>query len=579
MKKKWLTLLLVFGTMAMAGIILVQLLWIRNAVKVSEDQFDQTVSTALKQVADKLEKKEAIEFLNQKMKLRLDTIITDYQVPPPPPPPRGKKPPKAKQIIIKDSIEIVDPFDEIFSFNMDSQITANIEFFNDWIEYSLPPGVSIHDSIKTWQQRISINFPTVPRFPKPPGQIIINHSSSSFFEDQEKLHGFEVTENHKERLKLEQEVSKLNRKVTKMKDAVNQMVVEVKKKDQGVENRIDSVVLKTELNKALHDAGLELKYEYAILKTGKDSLTPLHSLNFDVQKAPDAYKTSLFPDDLFSKTGQLVLYFPQKQKHILKSISFLMGASLIFTLALLLSFLATVIIILRQKKLSEIKNDFINNMTHEFKTPIATISLATDSINNPRVIQDPEMIRNYTRVIREENQRMNTHVEQVLQMALLDRGQIRLDRQMLDAHELVSRAVENILLQVDRKEGSIHLLLEAEQYMIAADEIHLFNAVLNLLDNANKYSPEKPEIKVHTLNQGHWLIIAVEDKGIGMNRETQKKIFEKFYRVHTGNLHNVKGFGLGLSYVTAIIDAHHGKISVHSEPGKGSRFEIKLPLV
>jgi signal transduction histidine kinase len=575
MKKKWLTLLFIFGTLALSGIIIVQFLWIKNALRVSETQFDSTVSETLKKVAEKLEKKEAMEFINQRMKLKLDTINLDY---PSPAPPRTHtaKAPHTRHIIVKDSFELMDPYKELMTLNIDSEITANIEFFNDWISYSLPPGVSIHDSLRTWQQTISIS---IPSFPRPPRPVILDHSAVASDQDVEKHFHFESNDNIIEKQRLEKEVNKLNRKVTKMKDVVNQMAVDVTNRNQDVEKRIDSTVLKSELNKAFTDAGLHLKYEYAIIKPGKDSISPFHSLNFDHQKIPTAYRTSLFPDDLFSKSGHLVLYFPGKQHYIFKSISFLMGASLIFTLAMMISFFATMITIFRQKKLSEIKNDFINNMTHEFKTPIATISLATDSITNPRVIQDPEMIMNFTRVIREENQRMNTHVEQVLQMALMDKGQVRLDKQMVDMHELISRAVENILLHVDKKGGSIQLSLEAEHFTIMVDEIHFYNAILNLLDNANKYSPEKPEIRVHSFNHGNWFTLEVEDKGIGMNRETQKKIFDKFYRVHTGNLHNVKGFGLGLSYVQAIVSAHHGKINVHSEAGKGSRFEIKLPLV
>lgn len=572
MKKKWVAILIVFGSMALIGIILVQLLWIRNAIRVSEDQFDRTVSETLNKVADKLEKKEAMVYLNQKMKLRLDTFITNY-CPPPPPPSRVHK----QQVTIHDSIFLPNQMEQYFNFDIDSEVNANIKFFEDWISYTLPAGVSLHDSLKSWQQRIAITIPPVP--PHPLKITDFHQQITTHIDDPGDPFTIVYRDDQGEKEKLEREVTKLSNKVSKMKDVVTKMVVEVNSKDKKVEKRVDSTDLKKELNKALSDAGLKLKYEYAIVKAGSDSLTPIHSLNFDPQHLSTAYKTSLFPDDLFSKSNKLALYFPNKQQHIIKSLSFLMGASLLFTLALLVTFLATLITIVRQKKLSEIKNDFINNMTHEFKTPIATISLATDSINNAKVIQDPEMIKTFTRVIREENQRMNIHVEQVLQMALLDRGQIRLDKQTLDAHELVGRAVENILLHVDKKEGSINLALEADNYVIQADEIHLFNAVLNLLDNANKYSTQQPEIKVSTSNHGNWLVIAVEDKGIGMNRETQKKIFEKFYRVHTGNLHNVKGFGLGLSYVKAIVDAHNGKISVHSELGKGSRFEIKLPLV
>jgi len=234
---------------------------------------------------------------------------------------------------------------------------------------------------------------------------------------------------------------------------------------------------------------------------------------------------------------------------------------------------------IRQKKISDIKTDFINNMTHEFKTPIATISIAADSINNPKVIEEPGRIRDYTKIIKEENQRMNTRVEQVLQMALIDSKDFQLRPAIFDAHELIRRATDHFRLIIARREGILNLNLEAEFSVILADADHFRNVILNLLDNANKYSPVQPEITVHTFNRSDKLFIAIEDKGMGMNPETRRRVFDKFYRFSTGNIHNIKGFGLGLSYVKAIVLSHKGEIYVQSEVGKGSRFEISIPLV
>ena len=233
---------------------------------------------------------------------------------------------------------------------------------------------------------------------------------------------------------------------------------------------------------------------------------------------------------------------------------------------------------IRQKKISDIKTDFINNMTHEFKTPIATISIAVDSINNPKVIGNPDTIRNYTRVIKEENRRMNTRVEQVLQMALLDSSGFRLNEKDIDVHDIIRKVTDNIRLQTESREGRLSLLLEAEHSRILADESHINNILISILDNAIKYSDGKPEITVTTKNRTNTIIISVEDHGIGMSAETQKKIFDKFYRVTSGNIHNVKGFGLGLSYAKAIVLAHGGEIRVSSELGKGSLFEVVLPV-
>lgn len=576
MKKKGITILAVLGSLALTGIILVQLLWMRNAIRVSQDQFDRSVAEALNKVAVKIEKNENMVILNQHLDLKLDTLFGE-----PHHEATAEKKGEDRSGFYPDTNKIVDPLESFFAIRVDSVLSAGFQFNHNWV-YSgnaLNGDALSPDSLKHWSSRICITIPPDPPKAARPGPA---HAPSvpPLPANKSKLTPaltpWEI--NHAKENRLQLEVKKLNNKVKKMKDVVKQMVIEVETRDQCVEKRIDTVHLKDEMDKAFADVGLKLPYEYAVMNPENDSLTSVHSLNFNTDNSNIEYRTSLFPDDLLTKSNQLVVYFPHQQQHILKSLSVLMGASLLFTLALLFTFLATLITMVRQKKISAIKTDFINNMTHEFKTPIATISLATDSINNPRVIHDPDLIQNYTRVIREENQRMNTHVEQVLQMALLDRGQISLDKQLIDIHQLVTRTVENILFQVDKKEGTVIIDLQAEQSFIEADEIHLFNAVLNLLDNANKYSPVEPEIRVSTSNQGNWMVIGVEDKGIGMNRETQKKIFEKFYRVHTGNIHNVKGFGLGLSYVKAIVDAHNGKISVHSEPGKGSRFEIRLPL-
>lgn len=232
-----------------------------------------------------------------------------------------------------------------------------------------------------------------------------------------------------------------------------------------------------------------------------------------------------------------------------------------------------------QKKLSEIKSDFINNMTHELKTPLATISLAIDALTNEKVIHDTSKIKYYSGMIKEENKRMNKQVEKILQAARIERQEISLNLQQLDVHEIIRKVADNLELQIQEKHGRLALSLTAQNQIINADEVHFSNIIFNLLDNAIKYSNESPRIEVETLMNGNALLIKVKDNGIGMNKETQNRIFEKFYRAHTGNIHNVKGFGLGLSYVKAMVEAHNGKIKVESVVGKGSIFTISLPIV
>ena len=263
-----------------------------------------------------------------------------------------------------------------------------------------------------------------------------------------------------------------------------------------------------------------------------------------------------------------------------KSLRFRIITVILFTIIIITAFYLTVRTMLRQKKLGEIKNDFINNMTHEFKTPIATISLAVDAMKNEKVIQDREKITYFSTIIKEENLRMNRQVETILRASQLEKQEVDLNLKPVHVHEVIKDVADNFALQLEEKQGRAELLLNAENDLINADEVHFSNLINNLLDNAIKYSKENVPIfiKITTQLNGKNLVIRVEDNGIGMNKETVKKVFERFYRAHTGNIHNVKGFGLGLSYVKTIIEAHHGEIKAESTLGKGSIFTIELPL-
>ncbi|MEO9210437.1 MAG: HAMP domain-containing sensor histidine kinase, partial [Ginsengibacter sp.] len=253
--------------------------------------------------------------------------------------------------------------------------------------------------------------------------------------------------------------------------------------------------------------------------------------------------------------------------------------AILFTLIIFTAFFITIRALLNQKKLSEIKSDFINNMTHEFKTPLATISLAVDALKNEKVINDKTKIEYFTRIIKDENKRMNKQVETILQAALSENQEVQLNEKSVHANQLIQAALNNIELPIKEKNGTIEVNLNATNDCILADEVHFTNIINNLLDNAVKYSGENLHIKLTTSNFNHQLRIKIEDNGIGMNKETLQRIFEKFYRAHTGNIHNVKGFGLGLSYVKSIVDAHKGKIKAESTLGKGSCFIIELPTL
>jgi len=287
----------------------------------------------------------------------------------------------------------------------------------------------------------------------------------------------------------------------------------------------------------------------------------------------------MFPNDIFQKNIQLSVYFPDKESFIYKTLNWLLLISLIFSVIVLVTFAVSIYFILKQKKISEMKSDFINNMTHEFKTPIATISVAADSISNQKVIENPERIRYFIEMIKKENLRMNRQVEDILTIARLDKKEFEFNWEAFNLHEVIENAMQSIVLQVEKKGGTIISDFQAVNPVATSDVNHFANLIYNLLDNANKYSLNAPEIKIATRNTSKGVLITIEDKGIGMTKMVQSRIFERFYRQTSGNIHNVKGFGLGLSYVKAILEANHGNITVHSEQGKGSSFEVFIPFI
>jgi two-component system phosphate regulon sensor histidine kinase PhoR len=305
-------------------------------------------------------------------------------------------------------------------------------------------------------------------------------------------------------------------------------------------------------------------------KTGEYTeklLNPARSLYFE-----------LYPDDMLSQPDFLVLYFPKERQYLIGRVWPMIGISIFLVIIIILSFTYTFLMYNRLRRLSELKSDFINNMTHEFKTPISTISLACEALNDKDIQKSEELYQSYIRIINEENNRLGLMAEQILQTAKMEQGDISLNMELTDLHELLAELIHNITIQVEIKDGKIYREFGAGQSTIIVDRMHLTNVFLNLLDNANKYSPVKPEIRVRTSNEADWFVCAIEDRGIGISKSDQKKIFEKLYRVPEGNIHNFKGFGLGLSYVKTIVEKHGGQVRLESELNKGTRFEVLLPL-
>ena len=360
-----------------------------------------------------------------------------------------------------------------------------------------------------------------------------------------------------------------------------------------IENRLVPADLSVLLKQELADRGIKMHFNSGVYSTKSNSFVILND-NFAVNIGDDGqsnfvdlseknlidtkYSVQLFSEDKEGSPAALKVQFPNKGSWLWRSLLPMLFSTIAFTGLILFCFSYTISVIFRQKKISEMKTDFINNMTHEFKTPIATISLASDSITSPMVISDQFKIKRFAGIIKQENKRMLSQVEKVLQMALIDKQDFQLKLSDVNMHEIIAQAIENANLQVQKRGGYVSKDLQANKPLIKGDVTHLSNVIHNLLDNANKYSPESPEISVETRNVKEGIQVIVTDKGIGMSKEARKQIFDKFYRVSTGNLHDVKGFGLGLSYVKAITDAHNGAIDVKSEVGKGSSFILYFPF-
>ncbi len=346
-------------------------------------------------------------------------------------------------------------------------------------------------------------------------------------------------------------------------------------KDRAEPNTIDSLMAQ-ELNRR----GIRADYVFGIYDYYRQPTAYRNSasVKYNQQLLSSGYGANLFPNDFIQQPNFLKIYFPHQRSYILGTMWAMLLISGVLILVIIAAFTWTISTILRQKKLSEIKNDFINNMTHEFKTPISTISLACEALSDPTIEKSTRKVGAFVGMIRDENKRLGMLVENVLRSALIDRGEMKLKREDFDMHRVIKDAVKNIELQVNKKGGSIVVETLSDHTMLNGDKVHLTNVIYNLLDNANKYTPEFPLIRIVAQNKKKGMLIRVKDNGVGINTENQKKIFDKLYRVPTGNIHNVKGFGLGLSYVKNIVEAHGGQITVESEPGKGSIFNVYLPF-
>lgn len=543
-KIRWIIALM---SVALLGIISLQVYWILHDIRLKEQQFEQSVNQAMNAIVDRIETGEAMSMLHEQI-FTIDPV-------------------QISRMMLNDSSDVNDQAGE-------GQVKDTI------IEV---PGRVIHLHPPVWedldQADINIEFHN----PATNKTFLRVQKRNSFHQDsisRHTIHSSQITRIYGDsaEVTIKQNEEKIKAKIEKLNSVMQKMAIEFAGPENDVSRRLNAIQIDSLIRSEFQNRNIGMDYNYGvwngntnkfvISRTGSDPGELIHS----------KFRTLLFPNDIISKPDYLLMSFPNSIRYLLASMWLMLACSTLFTLTILFGFAYTIMVIIRQKKLSDIKTDFINNMTHEFKTPIATISLAVDSINNPKVAHDPSKLEYFSRIIREENKRMNAQVEHVLQMAQIEKGDLNLRNEPMNIHELIHTAVDLISLQVESKGGTLKTNLLAENPVVSGDPVHLSNVLFNLFDNANKYSPLNPEILISTQNNRDGILVSVKDKGMGMTQDTQKKIFDKFYRVPTGNLHDIKGFGLGLSYVKVIIEKHKGWISVISEPGKGSTFEFFIPF-
>jgi two-component system, OmpR family, phosphate regulon sensor histidine kinase PhoR len=346
---------------------------------------------------------------------------------------------------------------------------------------------------------------------------------------------------------------------------------------RDIAERVDTAFIDSLVYEELEKKGIKARLVFGVFnKYGKAEVLPIHAKEFEQQFLTESYKALLFPNDPLQEINYLRVYFPQQKNYLIGQMWSMLAVSGLLLLVIMFLFSYSIGTIYKQKKLSDIKNDFINNMTHELKTPIATISLACEALNDPDMMKSEKGMSTYVNMIGEENKRLGLLVEKVLRTAIFEQGEMQLQVNRINLHEVIENVIRNISIQVTGKKGKIITHLDAANPVIYGDHLHLSNVIYNLIDNAIKYCHESPIVEITTRDESGGIAIAFRDNGIGISRENLSRIFDKLYRIPTGNVHNVKGFGLGLSYVKGVVEKHGGRVEVESELKKGSTFTIHL---
>jgi len=510
-------------SIALIGIISVQVFWIKNTIQITEEQFTSNVRFALAKVSEDIKDHEFNEFY-----IDITERFKD----------EGRK---LKYSDVRNYIyEKLDTVNnERFTFSqsiIEENYKVPSEFFeNDSIDFK---EIFSREEIVIVKDQ---NFDNQSNGVNPPEERYV------------KIGRFDGAEK-----------SQLER------------VFDVSRSKLPVHKRVSNREITYRLDRELKSKGIDTDFKYGIYSNG---LATQVKSGYFRKEAGKSYMVPMFADAEGNSNFQLFVTFPEKKDFIIKSIFKILLLSAFFILIIILAFVTALYQLIKQKQISEIKTDFINNMTHEFKTPIATINLALDAIKNPKIITDEEKVKRYVKMIRDENKRMHAQVENVLRISKLEKNQLDVSKEAVDIHDIIDEAITHVELLISDKGGYVKSDLKAQLTEVLGSQFHLTSIIVNMFDNAIKYSENAPKIDISTENTAKNIIIKIKDKGIGMNKNVQKHIFKKFYREETGNIHNVKGHGLGLSYVKKIVEIHQGEIFVESEKGVGSTFTVKLPLI
>lgn len=535
--------LIIMMLLSIIGIIWVQIIWIRNAINIRNENFNNAVIVSLNTAENSIESSRKMNFFNNFM-------LSD-------------------PLSFSDSSDDINGFLSIGNYSSGNGNNISVRITNQ--SYS---GGSDKGIVTTVNKSYTFDGDS---------STVVSDSASYIVAAQDGSGKISIVKrgeagnaNSKAVYVRENEfLNWVKKRSSEFQNMSEQMISEIYQWEKTME--LDNKEIDYSLKQAFSFAGIETPFEFAIIKNGiVQNGTFKKAGKNDFLKSH--YMVRLFPDNIIKQDLILSVIFPERTNYVLGSMALILGGSMLFSLFILATFALSLYLIIRQKKITEMKSDFLNNMTHEFKTPIATISLAADTIINPKVINDENSIRHFISMIKKENSRMNKKVETILQIASLDKKEIEFKNENVSLHTIIEHAADTMDIQVQQRKGELSLKLDASEPVVYGDNEHLMNLVNILLDNALKYSPESPEITVKTWNDDKGIFFSVEDKGVGMTKSVQSKIFERFYRQSSGNIHDVKGFGLGLNYAKAIIDAHRGIVKVFSEPGKGSRFEIFLPF-